>query len=151
MRRYLPAPPEGVAQTGDIPVAADPAGAGDPIGTQGAAQTGIDDQRNSVVAWTEEGYSGPDVWARGLDNRGGTAGRLPALRFNPSTSDRQEEPALAVTSWGEVNIAYTDDADGNRSDQIHLRTGFANAIWAGYSAAARQARLSTTASLYSTR
>jgi hypothetical protein len=121
--------PAGAPQTGDIPVAGDGSGAGEPIGAQSAPQTGIDDQRHAVVAWSEAGYSGPDVWARGLNADGTTAGRLPALRFNPTTADRQEEAALAVSPWGEVNLGYTDDLDGNGFDQVYLRTGFANATW----------------------
>jgi hypothetical protein len=121
--------PAGAAQTADIPVAPDAAGAGDPIGAQSMPQAGIDDQRNVVVAWTEAGYSGPDVWVRGLNPDGTTAGRLPAVRLNMNTVDRQEEAALAVSAWDEVHLAYTDDADGNGFDQVQLRTGFANAIW----------------------
>ncbi|MEV4757310.1 hypothetical protein AB0J86_19645 [Micromonospora sp. NPDC049559] len=121
--------PTGAAVSTDRLVTEDSPGVGDPVGAQSAPRIALDDQRNTVVAWTEVGYSGTDVWARGFNPDGTVAGRLPATRFNATTAQRQDQVALAVSAFGEVNVAYTDDADGNGFDQIILRLGFSNSVW----------------------
>lgn len=121
--------PTGTAVITDRQVTEDSPSIGDPTGAQSAPQIGLDDQRNMVVAWTEVGYSGPDVWARGFNPDGTVSSRMPAMRFNATTSERQEQVALAVSAFGEVNVAYTDDADGNGFDQVILRRGFSNSVW----------------------
>ena len=42
---------------------------------------------------------------------------------------RQEQMAVAVSPWGEVALAYTDDNDGNTFDQIYLGQDFSNNSW----------------------
>ncbi|MGX7828418.1 hypothetical protein ACTG9Q_25340 [Actinokineospora sp. 24-640] len=88
-------------------------------------QVGIDDQRSAVVAWAEGG----DIHAQGLNPDGTVAGRLPRLRVHTVVTGRQDEPAMAVTPWGQVVLAYTDDNDGNEFDQVYLGTGLVNSTW----------------------
>jgi hypothetical protein len=89
---------------------------------------GIDGQTNTVVGWTVGGAN-PDVWARGFNADGTTAGRLTAQTLSQTTTGRQEQIGVAVTNWGEFSVAYTDDNDGNTFDQVLLGTGGANSDW----------------------
>jgi hypothetical protein len=88
-------------------------------------QVGIDDQRSVALAWAEGG----DIHAQGLNPDGTATGRLPRLRVHTVVTGRQDEPALAVTPWGQVVLAYTDDNDGNEFDQVYLGTGLVNSTW----------------------
>ncbi|PPK68432.1 hypothetical protein V5P93_004460 [Actinokineospora auranticolor] len=88
-------------------------------------QVGIDDQRNVVVNWS----SGDDIHAQGLNADGTTTGRLPRLRVHTVIAGRQDEPALAVSPWGQITLVYTDDNDGNSFDQVYLGTGLINSTW----------------------
>ncbi|MEV0716591.1 hypothetical protein [Asanoa sp. NPDC050611] len=103
---------------GDVQVT-DAAGAAAPA-------VGIDDQANTVVGWTAQGV---DVWARGFDRDGGTAGRLPAQTYSGTTTGRQDQLGLAVSAWGEIAVCYTDDNDGNQYDQVLLALGGSNSSW----------------------
>ncbi|MGK5741198.1 hypothetical protein [Micromonospora sp. URMC 103] len=89
---------------------------------------GIDDQGNVVVGWTVGGAN-PDVWARGLNPDGTTAGRLAAQALSQTTTGRQDEMAVAASPWGEVSVCYTDDNDGNAFDQVLLGLGASNSTW----------------------
>lgn len=89
-------------------------------GTAAAAPSvGIDDQADAVVGWSIGGTD-PAVWAVGLNPDGTRAGRLPALSMSQLTTGRQEQLAVAVTPFGEIATAYTDDNDGNGFDQVVL-------------------------------
>ncbi|MEH1164294.1 hypothetical protein V6V47_02775 [Micromonospora sp. CPCC 205539] len=87
---------------------------------------GIDDQANVVVGWT---VSGADVWARGLNPDGTSAGRLAAQALSQTTTGRQDQMAVAASPWGEVSVCYTDDNDGNTFDQVVLGLGTTNSTW----------------------
>ncbi|GAA1398262.1 hypothetical protein [Catellatospora coxensis] len=93
-----------------------------------APSTGIDDQANVVVAWSIPANTG-DVWARGVNPDGTTAGRLPAQFYSDLTTGRQDQPAVAVSPWGEIALTFTDDNDGNQFDQIRLGLGAPNSDW----------------------
>ncbi|MBM7773757.1 hypothetical protein JOD54_003961 [Actinokineospora baliensis] len=88
-------------------------------------QAGIDDQLNVVVGWSEAA----DIWAQGLNPNGSTTGRLPRLRVHTVVAGSQTEPAVAVSAFGQVVLAYTDDNDGNGFDQVRLGTGLINSTW----------------------
>ncbi|MFF0155785.1 hypothetical protein [Micromonospora sp. NPDC005203] len=94
----------------------------------GAPGVGIDDQDNVVVGWTVSGTN-PDVWARGLNPDGTSAGRLAAQALSQTTTGRQEHLAIATSPWGEVSLCYTDDNDGNAFDQVLLGLGATNSTW----------------------
>ncbi|MEV6521009.1 hypothetical protein AB0M43_03590 [Longispora sp. NPDC051575] len=98
---------------------------GTAVGPQSAPRVGIDDQLALVVSWVD----GSDVWARGFNPDGTVTGRLPTLRVNATATGRQDEPALGVSPWGEVTVAFTDDQDGNGFDQVYLGTGLVNSTW----------------------
>jgi hypothetical protein len=91
-----------------------------------APAVGIDDQANTVVGWTAAGV---DVWARGFNRDGSTAGRLPAQTYSGTTTGRQDQLGLAVSPWGEIAVCYTDDNDGNQYDQVLLALGGSNSTW----------------------
>ncbi|WP_018349814.1 hypothetical protein [Longispora albida] len=88
-------------------------------------QAGIDDQGYAVVSWT----AASDVHAQGLNPDGTVTGRLLVLRLNATATGRQDEPALAVSPWGEIVSAFTDDQDSNGFDQVYLGTGLVNTVW----------------------
>jgi hypothetical protein len=87
---------------------------------------GIDDQQNVVVAWT---VSGVDTFVRGYGPNGDGTGRLESQQLSQVTAGKQDGIVTAVSPWGEVSVAYTDDNDGNASDQIILGVGVASAAW----------------------
>jgi hypothetical protein len=89
---------------------------------------GVDDQAATVVGWSVAGAD-PDVWLRGLNSDGTTTGRLAAQVLSQTTTGRQEQLTLAVSPWGEVPLAYTDDNDGNEFDQVLLGIGATNSDW----------------------
>ncbi|MER7006654.1 hypothetical protein ABT297_26925 [Dactylosporangium sp. NPDC000555] len=89
---------------------------------------GIDGQTNTVVGWSVGGAD-PDVWVRGFNADGTGAGRLPAQVLSRTATGRQEQIGVAVSNWGEVCVAYTDDSDGNSFDQVILGTGATNSDW----------------------
>jgi len=89
---------------------------------------GIDGQLNSVVGWSVAGAD-PDVWARGFNPDGTATGRLPAQTLSQVTTGRQDQLVVAVSNWGELSVAYTDDTDGNAFDQVRLGTGGSNSDW----------------------
>lgn len=91
-----------------------------------APVVGIDDQANAVVGWTVQAA---DVWARGFNPDGTTAGRLPAQTYSGTTTGRQEQLSLGVSPWGEIVVSYTDDNDGNLYDQVLLALGGSNSTW----------------------
>jgi hypothetical protein len=93
-----------------------------------APSIGIDDQRDVVVGWNVPGAD-PAVWAGGLDPDGTTVGRLPAQSVSQATAGRQEQLGVAVSPFGELAVAYTDDADGNLFDQVVLGLGGTNSDW----------------------
>ncbi|WP_155373445.1 hypothetical protein [Catellatospora vulcania] len=93
-----------------------------------APSTGIDDQANVVVGWSIPANGG-DVWARGFNPDGTTAGRLTAQFYTDITTGRQDQPAVAVSGWGEIALTFTDDNDGNLFDQIRLGLGASNSDW----------------------
>ncbi|WP_412543609.1 hypothetical protein R8Z50_14320 [Longispora sp. K20-0274] len=95
------------------------------VGPQSTPRVGVDDQLKLVVSWVD----GSDVWARGFNPDGTVTGRLPELRVNATATGRQDEPALGVSPWGEVTVAFTDDQDGNGFDQVYLGTGLVNSTW----------------------
>lgn len=113
----------------DRPVIEETGFLGEPLGAQYDPRIGIDDQRNVVVGWSEAGYAGYEPWARGFNENGTTDGRFPAARMSVRTTGVQAHPALAVSAWGEITFCYTDDADGNAFDQVHMRSGFSNSLW----------------------
>jgi hypothetical protein len=86
---------------------------------------GIDDQGNAVVGWSVSGTD-PAVWARGLNPDGTGTGRLPSQSLSQVTTGRQEQLAVAVSAWGQLAVAYTDDNDGNTFDQVLLGLGATN-------------------------
>jgi hypothetical protein len=96
--------------------------------TAGAAAptVGIDDQAGAVVGWT---VSGADGWLRGINEDGTFTGRLGAQTLTGTTTGRQDQFQVAVSAWGEVPVAYTDDNDGNLFDQIILGVGATNSDW----------------------
>ncbi|MBV1854979.1 hypothetical protein KUA19_33115 [Catellatospora sp. NEAU-YM18] len=111
---------DGTARHGDLEVSSE-AGAISP-------SVGIDDQAATVVAWTTPA-NGLDVWARGYNPDGTTAGRLAAQSYTDTTTGRQEQGAVAVSAWGEIALSFTDDNDGNLFDQVRLGLGAANSDW----------------------
>jgi hypothetical protein len=97
------------------------------VATAGAAPSiGIDDQADTVVGWT---VGGLDVWVRGFNPDGTGTGRLAAQALSQTATGRQEQQSVAVSPWGEVSTAYTDDNDGNTFDQVILGTGASNSDW----------------------
>ena len=94
----------------------------------GAPAIGLDDQRTVVVAWTQLAAD-LDVWVRGLNPDGTDTARLAGQQLSQSTAGRQEGMVVAVSPWGEVSVAYTDDADGNTFDQVLLGLGTLNSVW----------------------
>jgi hypothetical protein len=94
----------------------------------GSPSAAIDDQGNVVVGWSVSGTD-PAVWARGLNPDGTAVGRLPSQSLSQVTAGRQEQMAVAVSPWGELAVAYTDDNDGNSFDQVVLGLGGANSDW----------------------
>ncbi|MEU0563330.1 hypothetical protein [Dactylosporangium sp. NPDC006015] len=87
---------------------------------------GIDDQANTVAGWT---VGGLDVWVRGFNPDGTGTGRLASQVLSQTATGRQEQQVVAVSPWGEVSVAYTDDNDGNTFDQVILGTGGSNSDW----------------------
>ncbi len=87
-----------------------------------APSVGIDDQDGAVVGWTVPGTD-PDVWLHGFNADGTDTGRLSEQTFQKLATGRQEQIVLAVSAWGEVAAAYTDDNDGNQFDQVYLGLG----------------------------
>jgi len=94
----------------------------------GAPAIGLDDQCTVVVAWTQLAAD-LDVWVRGLNPDGTDTARLAGQQLSQSTAGRQEGMVVAVSPWGEVSVAYTDDADGNTFDQVLLGLGTLNSVW----------------------
>ena len=103
---------------------------GDVALTAAAAVTnpgvGIDDQNNVVAVWTQ---SGVDTWAHGFGPDGTDTARLASQQLSEFTAGLQTGIAVAVSPWGEVSVAYTDDNDGNGFDQIILGLGLAGTAW----------------------
>jgi hypothetical protein len=93
-----------------------------------APEAGLDDQANSVVAWTVSATD-LDVWVRGFGPDGTSAGRLSAQRLSQVTVGRQEDITVAASAWGEISVAYTDDNDSNTFDQVILGLGSTNSSW----------------------
>ncbi|WP_026208059.1 hypothetical protein [Catelliglobosispora koreensis] len=91
-------------------------------------RVGLDEQGGVVVAWTAQA-SDLDVWVRGFNPDGSPAGRLEVQRLSLATAGKQEQLTVAVSPYGEVGVAYTDDADGNTGDQIILGVGIFNTSW----------------------
>jgi hypothetical protein len=94
----------------------------------GLPSAGIDDQRNAVVGWSVAGAD-PAVWASGLNPDSTTTGRLPSQSLSQLTAGRQEQMQVAVSPFGQLAVAYTDDNDGNMFDQVMLGLGGTNSGW----------------------
>lgn len=88
-------------------------------------QVGLDDQRNAVTYWTQ----GDDVYVQGLNPDGTTNGRQARIRANTATTGRQIQPALGVDPFGRLTLTYSDDSDGDRSDEVMIGTGLVNSTW----------------------
>jgi hypothetical protein len=112
--------PDGTPRHTEVQVSTGTAAAGPSVG--------IDDQANAVVGWSVGGTD-PAVWAAGVNPDGTRAGRLPAQSVSQVTTGRQEQPAVAVSPYGEVATTYTDDNDGNGFDQVLLGEGATNSDW----------------------
>ncbi|GIF22410.1 hypothetical protein BJ973_002733 [Actinoplanes tereljensis] len=84
---------------------------------------GLDDQGRVTAGWT---VSAADVRVRGFNPDGTTTGRLPDSPLAWTATGKQDQLAVAVSPWNEVAVAYTDDSDGNGSDQVLLGTGATN-------------------------
>jgi hypothetical protein len=97
-----------------------------PTVAQTVPAIGLDDQSNLVVTWTE---AGADTWAHGFAANGTDTGRLALQQLSSVPAGRQEGIVVAVSPWGEVAAAYTDDNDGNLHDQIYLGFGITNNGW----------------------
>jgi hypothetical protein len=110
----------GTPRHADVAVASG-TGVADPV-------VGVDDGAATVVGWSLGGAD-PDVWLRGLNPDGTTTGRLAAQVLSRTATGRQDQLALAVSPWGEVPLAYTDDSDGNEFDQVLLGIGATNSDW----------------------
>ncbi len=108
----------GAARHGDIALTT-AAGATNP-------SLGIDEQANVTAVWTQ---GGADTWAHGFGPDGTDTARLAAQQLSQVTAGLQTGVAVAVSPWGEVSAAYTDDNDGNGFDQIILGLGLANVAW----------------------
>jgi len=106
----------GTARTGDVIASASGA----------APSVGIDDQNNVVIGWT---VSGVDTYVHGFGPDGSDNVRLGAQQLSQVTTGKQEAIAVAVSPWGEVSVAYTDDNDGNGFDQVLLGLGIVNTAW----------------------
>lgn len=89
---------------------------------------GIDDQANTVVAWTVQATD-LDTWARGFNPDGTPTGRLAAQALMSVPGGKQDGMAVAVSAFGEVSVTYADDNDGNTWDQVYLGMGFVNSSW----------------------
>ncbi|WP_157641155.1 phospholipase D-like domain-containing protein [Longispora albida] len=96
------------------------------VGNQYAPDVAVDDAGRFVVVLEESTpfHSGRDVFARGFDAAGLTAGRFPEYRMNPQTTHDQTTPVVAMTGTGTFALAYCDDPDGNGGTQLRLRAGF---------------------------
>lgn len=95
------------------------------VGAGAGASIGIDDQGAVVVGRD----SAQDVLVRGFNPDGTGTGRLPDQAMSQVTTGRQEQLTVAVSPWGDVPVAYTDDNDGNTFDQILLGIGLTNSDW----------------------
>jgi len=89
---------------------------------------GIDDQANTVVAWTVQATD-LDTWARGFNPNGTTTGRFASQALMSTPAGKQDGMAVAVSPWGEIAVTYADDNDGNTWDQVYLGIGFVNSSW----------------------
>ncbi len=102
------------------------------IGDQTDPDVAVSDSGDFVVAWQEAFvYDGkPDVWARGFNADGTTAGRLPATRMNVVTGNEQTDPAVSLAPNGRLALTYSDDynspTDPKKSNELRLRDGFLN-------------------------
>ncbi len=112
--------PAGVGLSAEVQVSTG-TGAADPA-------VGIDDQQDVVVGWSVAGTD-PAVWAAGLNPDGTSVGRLPSQSLSQTTTGRQEQMQVAVSPFGQLAVAYTDDNDGNGFDQVILGLGGTNSDW----------------------
>jgi hypothetical protein len=106
----------GSPRQGDVTVSA----------TGAAPSIGIDDGGNIVIGWTQ---SGVDTFVHGYGPDASDNVRLGGQQLSQVTGGKQEGLAVAVSPWGEVSVAYTDDNDGNGFDQIILGLGIVNTAW----------------------
>ncbi|MEV5398908.1 hypothetical protein AB0N26_22400 [Streptomyces cellulosae] len=114
------------AETRTTPDSADVPG-DRPIGTQADPDVTVSDAGDFVVAWAEAFVDGlDDVWARGFNADGSTAGRLPARRMNVVSGGGQGGPAVTLAPDGRLSLTYSDDYDGNKFNEMRLRDAFAN-------------------------
>jgi len=88
---------------------------------------GLDEQGGVVVAWGVQ--AALDVWVRGFNPDGTDTGRLAAQPLMNIATGRQEGIVVAVSAFGEVSVAYTDDNDGNGFDQVYLGVNILNTGW----------------------
>ncbi len=93
------------------------------------ASVGMDGQGRTVVAWTAGGPNATDVFVHGYNPDGTDEARLGGQPLSQAAAGRQEGIAVAVSPWGEVNAAYTDDNDGNTFDQVILGLSALNTGW----------------------
>ncbi len=88
-------------------------------------QIGIDDQLGVAVTTAEA----QDIYTHTYNPDGTTTGRPPRQITVSNATGRQDEPAVGVDPWGRITVVYTDDNDGNGSDQIYLGTGLTTQVW----------------------
>lgn len=86
---------------------------------------GIDEQGNTAVVWT----ASSDTFIRGLNSDGTDTSRLALQPLMRVSDGRQEGIVVAVSPYGDVSVAYTDDNDGNGWDQVYLGLGILNSSW----------------------
>ncbi|MEV0587103.1 phospholipase D-like domain-containing protein [Nonomuraea sp. NPDC050310] len=99
---------------------------------QGSPSIAVDDSGRFVTGWTETDIwnsgRGQEVYARGFNADGSTAGRFPAIRMNPNTAGHQFGTAVAAGTPG-FTYFYTEDFDVNGYADIVARTGFTNTAY----------------------
>jgi hypothetical protein len=91
-----------------------------------APSIGVDDGGNVVIGWTQGGV---DTYVHGYGPDASDNVRLGPQQLSQVTAGTQTGMVVAVSPWGEVSVAYTDDNDGNGFDQIILGLGIVNNAW----------------------
>ncbi|MEU7897335.1 phospholipase D-like domain-containing protein [Nonomuraea sp. NPDC049152] len=101
----------------------------DRCAVQGSPSVAVDDSGRFVVGWTESDIWNAgrsfEVYARGFNADGTTAGRFPCERMNPNTAGSQSATAVAADATG-FHLFYAEDFDVNGYSDVVARTGFTN-------------------------
>ncbi|MEV4060287.1 phospholipase D-like domain-containing protein [Nonomuraea dietziae] len=96
---------------------------------QGSPSIATSDDGRFVVGWNEtdrwNAARNHEVYARGFDALGNTAGAFPPKRMNPNTFGMQYGSALTAGSSG-FTYFYVEEFDNNGYSDIVARTGFTN-------------------------